>query len=293
MNEYCTYEDLVEYQNLDADGDITLSEAEIDELRNYCTIASRQVDLYTNRQFYPRSEVRYYDWPEGDLGVLYIDEDLLEVDELTTDNDNTTISSDDYFLMRSGSYNETPYNRIVLNQNGDNTTFEYSDTHQRSQKVDGIWGYHGQWDDAWRDSDDTVQNAGGITAADTTIEVADADGDDSHGFAPRFKVQQLIKIGDEYLYILDKDETSDELTVRRGVNGTTASAHSNGDDIDVYQPMDDIYRAARRIAAWLYSQRDAPMTRTIQRTETGITVELPEGLPRDVELTLQNYVRYW
>lgn len=75
-------------------------------------------------------------------------------------------------------------------------------------------------------------------AADTTVLVTNADAVNGDG-APRFVVGQRIEIGDEVLVIEDIAGLDDQLTVRRGVAGTTAAAHIQGTDIYAYGPVAD------------------------------------------------------
>jgi hypothetical protein len=286
VNEYTSYQDLDEYQSLDvSDTD------DIELLRLLCEIASRMFDGTCRRTFYPRSETRYYDHPEN-TARLKVDDDLLEVTTFTTNNGDDSVSASDYYLMCGDSYNLTPYDRIVMKLDGGQPNLLYSGTPQKANAVTGMWGYHEDWDAAWQDSNDTVQDDGGIDASVTTITVSDADGADIYGITPRFKVQRLLKIDDEYVYVTAVNTSTDKLTVIRGVNGTTAAVHDNGATIYVYQPMVEVAHAVKRLAAWLYGQRDAPFVKQIVSVPgSGTTITIPEGAPLDVRAVAARYVR--
>ena len=272
---YVNYEDLKAYIGTAETGDDTL-------LKSLCTRASRIWEMATRqRYFYPRSEERLYDHP-AITSVLELDDDLLEMTTFTTENGDTEIASADYYLMCGKSYNLTPYNRIVLKTNGTQTNLFYSGTVQRANSVTGIWGYHEDWDNAWQDSQDTVQNSTQIAAAGTSLTVTDADGVNLLGVTPRFKVDTILKIEDEYLYVTAKNTSTNVLTVLRGVNGTTAAAHANATTIYTYHMQDEINHWVTRLAAWLYRQKDnsADMDRAIVTDYGGML--LPGKLPSDV-----------
>lgn len=284
MNEYVSYEDLDEYQSLDAS-----AAADIALLRNFCTIASRMLDGTTRRVFYPRSEARLYDHPDDD-SRLKLDEDLLEVTTFTTNNGDESVAAADYFLMCGPTYNRTPYDRITMKTNGNRPNLLYSGTAQQANSITGIWGYHETWDTAWQSSGDTLSL--GVSATGTTFSVSDADGNDIYGLPNRFKVQQLGKVDDEYFYILTvTGDSTNTLTVIRGVNGTTAATHDSGATIYVYRPMVEIEHATKRLAAWLYGQRDAPFQEKIALPGMGEII-IPQSAPVDVLAVASHYKRW-
>jgi hypothetical protein len=123
-------------------------------------------------------------------------------------------------------------------------------------EVTGVWGWHEDYAHAW-DKVDDVADAAGITAAATAITVADADGTDLDGFTPRFSAGNLIQIGTEWIDVLAVNTTTNILTVRRGVNGSTAAAHAIGADISVYRVDERIRRITARQADALYARRGA------------------------------------
>jgi hypothetical protein len=279
MNEYCSFEDLKGYRGIK-----TTETDDDDLLKGFCTSASRVwQQLCRGRLFYPQSATYYFDHPFEDVTRLRVREkDLLEVTTFTTNNTSTSVSASDYFLMCGGAYHLTPYDRIVMKSDGSQPNLLYSGTPQKANAITGIWGYHENWANAWVDSGDTVQDGGGINSTVTTITVSDADGADIYAIKPRFKEQQLLKIGSEYAYVTAKNILNNQLTVRRGVNGTTAASHDNATAIYVYAPMEDVFHQVRRLAKWFYEQKDN--TSDIDRpivTDAGVTL-LPSALPKDV-----------
>lgn len=298
---YVSFEDLKGYQDVPNETDDEL-------LKELCETASRMWDGYTNRHFAPWRETRYYDYIDerGDslrlsarariayftepwASILKVDEDLLEVKVLQTANGETTIAASDYYLKCGHTYNQQPYDRIELIVSGDITVFTFSGTYQKANVVDGIWGFHDAWAQAWQDSQDTVQD-NPLSAVATTLTVNDVDGAGVFGVTPRFKVQQLLKMEDEYSYVTGKSDTLNTLTVIRGVNGTTAAEHDKNTAISVYQPMRDIWHSVRRLAAWLYGQKDSPFFETQISPQLG-TITIPPSAPIDVRVKAMYYTR--
>jgi hypothetical protein len=86
--------------------------------------------------------------------------------------------------------------------------------------------------------------------------VSDADGADSQAIAPRFQAGQLLRIEDEYLRVLEVDSMGNSLMVLRGVHGTTAAAHAQDTQIEVFQVAPEVETLCLRWAMWLYKEPD-------------------------------------
>jgi hypothetical protein len=281
-NEYISYDEIKDELGITGTGDDSL-------LVGYAGWAGRIFDQLTRRHFYPLKATRYYDHPADDDRVLKLDEDLLQVVTFTTNNGDDTVLATNYYLMCGQAYNLTPYDRIALKRDGTQPVLLYSGTPQRANAVTGMWGYHEDWGNAWQDSNDTIQTTGGISAAATSITVADADGQDIYGLTPRFRVQRLLKIEDEYCYVTGRDTGNNTLTVRRGVNGTTAATHAKDTVIYIYRPMRDIIQVSLRLATWLYKLKDAPFEKQAFPGMGAVTI--PARLPPDVEMVVARYRR--
>jgi len=280
VNEYCVLHDLKAYLRVtETDSDVVLT--------LFAQQASRILDAACRRRFYPLVATRYYDHP-ADASVLVLDDDLLDVKTFTTNNGAVTLAASDYYLTCGERHNVTPYDRIKMRSDGQHAALQYSTTPQRANAVTGVWGYHEAWGSAW-DAVDVL--TAGVNSSTTTLAVNDADGPDLDGLTPRFKAGQLIRVDDEYMAVtVVTAGTTNTLTVRRGVNGTTAATHDAAAAVMVYRPMSDIVLAAQRLAAWLYGQRDQPYTERIQVAQQG-TISIPEAIPPDVRLVIARYAR--
>jgi hypothetical protein len=303
-----------------------LSELEDDDLdpilKRYTVEASRTFDLWVSngkrpyRRFYPTVATRYYDHPartsangspkdssvgllttkQPSASILRLNNDLLELTTLTTKNGALVITSADYLLYRTrfrdDLYDQTPYNAIKLEPNGTYTVFQYINTPNQANAVDGIWGYHDDWANAWEDSGDSVQNDPTIDASTTALKVNSADGDDINGLPNRFKHQQLIKVDSEYMWVTDITADNNILTVRRGMNGSTAAQHDKDDTIFIYRPPYDIQLAMKTLTLYLHRRRGAigkAETGQVSASSRGRVLVVPPTLPQEVTMILEQY----
>jgi len=263
-SDYCTRAQLRSYLGLKT------AATEDDELLDaLITRSSRAIDRYTRRWFYELTDTREYDDPPGKY-VLFLDADLLSLTTLTIDGSETT----NYKLR---PHNRTPYQWVEITY-GSGDRFVWTNTPQDSVSVEGEWGWHDDYGNAWVTSGDTVQNTTEITAAGTTLEVADG---------ANFAVRQTLKIADEQLLVTAI--SSQNLTVTRGINGTTAAVHANGTAISIYEPPADIVEQTVRMAAWYYRRKDTMFGETA--TPSLGVVQKPLAIPPDVKATLDTYKR--
>ena len=225
-------------------------------------------------------------------GSMALPKPLLEYDNMTI-NDTAVPAS-----TAGVDGHDPPYRRLYLSDSMLNSGRTWYDVvnvcnvYRLKVRVTGRWGYRTRYaDDAWQLSGDSVQDAGGIDVSVTTVTVADADGADWRQLTPRFSPGQLIRIEDEYLRIDAVDTATNELTVRRGVNGTTAAAHANGTAIDTYTPDDRIVRGVARQAGLMYARRGA--YDISQSDAMGGQTIYPQDLLAGLRGVLQEYANAW
>lgn len=210
-------------------------------------IAAAQIERAAERRFCPRRAAIRHSITGG--VELLLDDDLLELAALTNGDGSALSVANALLLPADGPAG-------VLRLIG-GSAFIWTDTPLNAVTVSGVWGWHDRWSAAWRGSADTVRD-NPLAAAAATLTVADADGADSLGEAPRFQVGRLLKIEDEYLWVLAVNTTTNVVAVQRGANGTTAAAHPLDTPISLYQPPADVTALALRRAAWLYREADNP-----------------------------------
>lgn len=167
---------------------------------------------------------------------LILHDDLLVTSSITWNG--TALSSTEW---RELEPRHLPYWAIEFDPNSANTSVDL-DTYTNGVVVAGTWGYHDNTTQMWS------QVETGVTVADdttTSISVADA---------ALYEILQYIKLESEYCQITGLNTTTDVLTVKRGVNGTTAAAHA-AVAVSKFIPVYDIQVAATRLSAWMYEHR--------------------------------------
>ena len=287
MNEYASLSDLRTF--------MSLASAEVSddaELRNILVRASRSIDRYTRRHFYPRrysgANTLKYDLPEDRQMLNVGNIDLLEVKGLSDLNGASEIDSGAYWLKSGDNWNISPYDRIVINDSS-GSLFNFSGTDQRAVHLDAVAGYREDYGYAWVDSGDTLTDA--LGAAITIASISASGGANIDGEAPRFKENQILRIGtgasEEYMYIQDTVNAS-RLNVIRGVNGTSGVAHAASTAIYTWQTEYDIEEAALELSSFVYQKSKSPFTNRISILQLG-TVETPEAWPAKTIERLQKY----
>ena len=248
--------------------------------------ATQVVNEHTGRHFVPVRQTRSFDarWPVVDGRNLDLDADLLAVESITN-GDGNAVGSSDYVLRPSNLY---PKWRVRLKSGSSSVWWTYDDDYENAISVDGVWGYHDDYTNAWLDTNDEVENSGGMDASTQTLDVNDAGGVDER-YQTRFAVGQTLRIDDEYLEVVAVDTDSDELTVLRGVLGTTAATHDVDTAIERWAVAPDIEQACISLTAWLYRTAQKPGER-YTFLNTGTTVQINDA-PVFIRQTLDAYRR--
>ena len=173
----------------------------------------------------------HYEWR------LRVPDDLLSITSITWIDDSLTSSE-----YRLANENRNPNDEIAVDSDALSTV--YPADFDESVSIVGIWGYVPQWATAWTDSTDTVSD-NPLSASETTLKVTTSGGN--------FEEYQYIRIESEYMLItaIDTTPTPDELTVERGVLGTTAASHVQTTQIDIFSQHGTIQRGATEYAAYL------------------------------------------
>lgn len=166
-----------------------------------------------------------------------------------------------------------------------NTWYDYCGGNTTPQPnrllLTGIWGFNRDYANAWL-SADTLQ-AAIATSSVTTLTVADVDGLDAYNRSPRIAIGNLLRIDTEFLEVVNVNTGTNVVTVKRGVNGSTAATHNNGTAVEVWQVEETIKYACARFAAFLYARQGA--FETINVTDLGST-----AFPSDVLAAVKGIV---
>ena len=216
----------------------TLSDS---QLSSVIETASRSIDGYCGRSFYPERKVNYFDTPCGrdlDMGLY----DCLEIVTITNGSEGALATTE----YRTFPYNFTPFYEIRLKPQS--VSFWATDTDSSeiaAISVDAIWGYRSNYSrEAWSS---VTTLSSGISDTDTTIITA---------LEYPFSAGDIIKLGTEMMLVTDCDTAG--VDVLRGYNGTTAAAHLAA--VVCYRFMFEpiITQAALFQAQRYWKRKDAP-----------------------------------
>lgn len=235
------------------------------------------------RVFVPVIDTRYFD-AIGDHHIyngkkrLLLRDDLLEATTVTDGSGTVLVSGTDYRLHERG---KTPAYALQ-------GLSSYAGWHQYTSdpydaiSIVGVWGYHKDYANAWRDSGQDVTDT--ISASATSFAVNDADIVDPYTQVAMFSPGQLLKVEDEYMTLLDVNTNT--LTVQRGVNGSTAVEHTSPNlDVYIWQVMPEVQRVVYRAAAYRYSRRAI-----YEQAVFDSVIQATVSYPKDVEAEWQNAV---
>jgi hypothetical protein len=245
-------------------------------------IASRMAETRTGYFFAPTVKTDYYDslghHIDDTYGLLHLRVPLLEVTEVKTgleaDGTGGTVLAygTDYVTHPRGAAHSPSLRRIAGRWSDSASAFV------ESIKITGVWGFHRDYASAWLDSGATVATTLASTTATSLIVSA----------TTTFSVGQLLRLVtsgvSEYLYVSAISGTT--LTVARAQRGSTASAHTSGTTISIWQPETEIAAAVARLAGWLYRRRGQYERLTFDGISS---VRYPEDVPLDIDTVLMQF----
>lgn len=205
---------------------------------------------------------------------LLLDADLLSVTSLKTDEDGdrtyeNTWETTDYDLMPFNAIaDRSPYWRIAITPDGD-----YSfPIIQKGIEIVGKWGW---WEDLLTAA--SILTAA-VNSSTTTIPVTTG---------TEFEVLQTIKCDDEAMYVTAI--SSNNLTVERAVNGTTAASHLINAVVKIYRYPSPVIEATLIQAARIFKRKEAPFG-VIGGSDLAVPRNIP-ALDPDVKRLLRPYMQ--
>lgn len=199
--------------------------------------ASRHIDNFCNRHFFVKTEARHFD---GKPSPLLID-DLLSIVHFKLDNDSDLTYEDSLAATDYKLYPLNEYPKIMAKISADSDYQDFAKAIVAGVEISGDWGYgNGLSATPYRASGTTVT----VGNATTTTVVASA--------GTAFEIGQTILAGTEQMFI--ENIATNDLTVKRAVNGTTGAAHSSAAAY-IYEYPDDVIQACIMIAARLFGSR--------------------------------------
>lgn len=244
-------------------------------LRQLLEQASRLIDKYCDRFFYCREGTRYYDGAGINLFLL---DDLLSITTLKTDEDGdgtyeNNLAVTDYHLY---PLNDFPKIRVEINPNGNYGGF--ASGIKKGVQIAGVFGYgDGVSALPYASSGDSVQDAAGMTAIQTTVTVT---------AGTNFSAGQTIRIENEQCYV--QSIATNTLTIRRAMNGTTATTHDKDKIIYIYEYPMPISQACLITAMRAWKRKDSAYQDIVGSPETGQIIT-SKGVDPDVRSIIGQY----
>lgn len=244
-------------------------------------IATRSYDLgegtlRTNALFDPVPALSLPDYWPGNLagdGVVPLDDWLLTASTVTAYTGTARASSQTLtegisadFLLEP--YNSSPKHTLKLQEETTKTLYDG----QMTLTIAGTWGYQ-QTTRAM-----TTLSAAIVSTSATTCTVTSASG---------ISAGQTLVIDSEQVYVSGVSGAT--LTIRRGVNGTTAATHLNGAAVSLHEYPADIVQMALELARNRWRERDAGNGPMIGSGETGLQVTRPGAEERALLRRLDYY----
>lgn len=260
---------------------------------SYLINALRQVtarfETETGRVFVPRIETKYFD-AIGDHNIfngekrLMLRDDLLEATTVTDGSGTVLLSGTDYRTHpRAGS---PSYALQGLSTYAG--WHQYTSDPYEAISVAGVWGYHEDYTNAWRDSGQDASTT--IGASDTTFAVSDADAVDPYTGAALFSPGQLLKVENEYMTLLSI--STNTLTVQRGANGSTAAAHSSALSVYIWQVEPEVQRVVAREASFILKRRAIfEQAQFESGAGGGVVVQYPKDLEHEWQNAVNRFRR--
>jgi len=204
------------------------------------------VPYYASKDWYFADAIADYDLLHSQRRGTYmlnLREDLLVIDNVTWNG--TALTSTQYRVVDAG--NNTfgyPYDRLLV----DSSNTSYGTDFDDKATIVGEWGVHDNATDSYATVSVLAED---LDTVETAIDVANGQGD-------LFEIFQYIRVNDELMLITDIDSSGDPdvLTVERGVNGFTATTHTTGDTITLWNVVKDVQELTTRMVAYYFNKRD-------------------------------------
>lgn len=240
-------------------------------LGRYIAQASRSIETFTGRTFYPVTATKYFDAPRDGCKLFLAYEDLLA---LTTLTDATgTITSGYYWLY---PLNMTPKHSIVLDTGSLGRGFEYDEDPQRAVSIAGQWGYCADYV--------ATGYTLGVAVSSTTATTIVLSGSGC-------EIGWTLLIDSETMFV--SGVSGNVATVERGANGTTAATHLIAATVYRYTAPADIELATIALASFANNTRTAAGIRseTIGEYKIEYGNTAGEAMPPAITAVLKRYQR--
>ena len=245
------------------------------ELLQSLEMASRSIDAYCRRKFYVTSETTQYRG-EGNRLMLY--DDLLSITTFTTLKDDRstekTWATTDYELYPLG---DTVYPKEYIELADNTTAGSFASGIKRGVQIAGLFGY-GNGSSTTPYLSATTTNDGSFDSSETTFTAT---------AGANLNIGETILIDSEQMYI--SGISSDTITIKRAMNGTTGASHSTGATVYVYKYPQPIIQSCYLQAGRISKRWQTAYATTIGAVEMS-PYDVTIGLDADVKRLLNQFV---
>lgn len=240
-SDYTTYDKVnLQLKGLVSGADLT---SDIEAVKRSIHDASSLVRGWLYRTFVPyinaTAKAKYNLSP---FNVQELPDDTLSVTSILDASGTTVLSSTYRLIDIHNNISGYPYRWVEF---GTSSNLSYSDPDgfHPTLTIDGIFGYSDKsYADSWLDT--TTLNGAIADATTTSVTVTDASD---------IETLSYIRIDSEFMQV--QSISTNTLTVTRGVNGSTAIAHDDSTQVDVWQVPEGISLGCTRLASYLYMSR--------------------------------------
>ncbi len=217
------------------------------------------------------------------LRTLDLGSPMMSLSGITTNGQSLVVGS----TVQSYPVGITPFNQVQLLGSAYSSWYAYAQCADawgpQNASVSGVWGYSTDYSDAWLEVDSLTD---AMTDSALTFTVEDVDGENPLAEAPRISAGHVVQIDDEWMDVVKTNTVTNSVTVRRGVNGTTAAAHDADAVVSVFQVEEGIRRIARQ-ACLQYARQGAFNTITI--SGMGQEIRFPQDLLEEITALVSLY----
>lgn len=267
-------------------------------LRQNIPLVSTRINNYTRTRFIPwKEEYRFDAFGSGiddvyrqlDLGNRPLLQPLVVIDALG----NSLVQNTDYVTVPQDN---PAYQLQMTNNNIYGWSFGQGYgmgfwvapiIWQRAIKVTGIWGYRTFYpQEGWTDSLQAL--LADMDASQRTFTVTTVDDFNADAQIPAISIGHVFQIGGgdtlEWMQCVNivRGDSDATISVIRGLNGTDAQAHDEGDKIYTWSVQPEINRAATRWLGYWFARR-GNFEKYKSDYSQGKAVSYPSDMPEDVK----------
>lgn len=187
-------------------------------------------------------------------GIYYVGMPFLALSGIEVNGSALTIGTNVQGFPTNGAQ---PYTALRLIEGYCGSWYDYcAGCGYHEVEITATWGYRTRYATEGWQAADTLSAAIANTTVETFTVTNYPDSLDSFNLFSRFSPGMMLKIDSEFMLLIKVVNSTKTLTVKRGWNGSTAAAHSNGATVSVFQVEPALEELVRQ-ACFRYAKRGA------------------------------------